>query len=175
MALLELGFILVVVGYGAFRLIRSQASARRYLEDGAQEAPLALDHLSSGLRRLATETRTLRISLEGPIRGLQELLSSELTRRDDELMDHTLLEMSRQVNDWLAMVDRLGEGERQRLEEVGGSPEPVRAMLRAEKGAFERSRFYVDGAPSLDVRLQALSQEFARIETALQVQSRIYR
>ncbi len=175
--IVELGFLMVAVGYGTFRLLRSQAAARRYLEEGAAEVPLELDHLSIGLRRLAQEARTLRISLDSPIRSIRELLHADITRthEDIESMDHALMEASRQVNDWLGMVDRLPESDRLRLEEIGVSAEPIRAVLRAEKGAFERARFRVADQPTLDHRLVALAQKFARIETALAVRSRIYR
>jgi len=176
MAVVELAMVLAAVSYGAYRLVRSQASARRYLEDGDEE-PLELDHLSSSLQRLAQETRTLRISLESPIRSIRELLRADISRthEDFESIDHALMEASRQVNEWLAMVDRLPERERQRFEEVGGSADIVRAALSAENGAFERSRFHVEGKPTLDLRMMALGRELVRIEAALQVRSRIYR
>lgn len=175
--IVELGFLLAAVGYGTFRLLRSQAAARRYLEEGAAEIPLELDHLPTGLRRLVQEARTLRISLDSPIRSIRELLHTDITRthEDIESMDHALMEASRQVNDWLGMVDRLSESDRLHLEEVGASPEPIRAVLRAENGAFERSRFRVVGQPTLDHRLAALAREFSRVETALAAHSRIYR
>ncbi len=175
--IVELGFLLVAVGYGTFRLLRSQAAARRYLEEGAALAPLELDHLPIGLRRLVQEARTLRISLDSPIRSIRELLHADITRthEDIESIDHALMETTRQVNDWLGMVDRLSEDDRMRLDEVGASPEPIREALRAEQGAFERARFHVAGEATLDHRLAALAREFARVETALAARSRIYR
>ena len=175
--IVELSFLLAAVGYGTFRLLRSQAAARRYLEEGATLAPLELDHLSLDLRRLVQEARTLRIALDSPIRSIRELLQADLTRthEDIESIDHLLMETSRQVHDWLGMVDRLSENDRMRLDEVGASPEPIREILRAEHGAFERARFRVAGQATLDHRLAALAQEFARIETALAARSRIYR
>ncbi|MCA9657609.1 MAG: hypothetical protein KC486_04650 [Myxococcales bacterium] len=175
--MIELALFVAAVGYGAFRLMRSQSAARRYLEEGKDDGPLELGHLTPSLRRLALETRTLRISLESPIRALRELLHADLTRTQEDIdaVDHALMEATRQVSDWLVVVDRLSESDRQRLDDVGGTPEPVRAVLNAEHGGFERSRFRVDGQPTLDVRLENLGKELARIEAALQVRSRIYR
>ncbi|MCA9636230.1 MAG: hypothetical protein KC420_09415 [Myxococcales bacterium] len=175
--MIELAVIVAAVGYGAYRLVRAQAEARRYLEEGQGEAPLELDHLTPPLKRLALETRTLRISLESPIRALRELGRADIARTQEDIdaVDHALMEATRAVGEWLREVDALAEIDRQRLEDVGGSPEPVRAALIAEHGAFERGRFRVEGRPNLDVRLGQVASELARIEAALQVRSRIYR
>ena len=69
--MVELFLVSMVVllgGFGFYRLMRAQQEARLYLESGA-EAPLQLSHLSSELARIARETRTLRISLEESAAG----------------------------------------------------------------------------------------------------------
>lgn len=163
-------------GFGFYRLMRAQQEARRYLESGT-EAPLELSHLSSALARVARETRTLRISLESPLRAVRELMRVDLTRTEDdfEAVDAALMETTRELGAWLTMIEALPEQERGALEAMGASPGAVRAALAAEGWAFERSRTYVPGRGSLDERLAAVLRELERVEGALQVPVNPYR
>jgi hypothetical protein len=168
--------ILLLTGFGYYRLMRAQQEARRYLE-GSAEAPLQLSHLSSPLAMVARETRTLRISLESPLRAIREFMQTDLTRTEDDLeaIDAALMDVTREIGRWLAMIDGLPVTERGALESMGASTGPVRAAMEAEGGAFERGHLRSPGRPSLDVRLEALLRELGRVEQALQVPQNPYR
>jgi len=168
--------VLLLTGFGFYRLKRAEQEARRYLEGGA-EAPLQLSHLSSALAMVARETRTLRISLESPLRAIREFMQTDLTRTEDDLeaLDAALMEATREVGQWLAMLDALPPVERDALERMGASAGPVRAAMEAEHWAFERSHLRRPGRPNLDERLEALMRELARVEKALQVPPSPYR
>lgn len=177
MGAIELAMLLVAASYGAYRLIRAQAETRRYLEDRA-EAPLELAHLSPTLAQVARETRTLRVALESTIRGVRAALSLDPTRTADEIeaLDAALMGATRDVGEWLAMLDGLPASELAALVELGVSQEGIRAALVAEHGSFERGRLRVAGRPTLDLRIEEIRRELGRIEEALvRGRSRIYR
>ena len=163
-------------GFGFYRLVRAQREARRYLESGS-DAPLQLSHLSSELARVARETRTLRISLESPLRAIREFMRTDLTRTEDdvEAVDAALMEATREIGVWLTMVDTLPEHERGTMEAMGGSPGAVRSALAAEGWAFERAHMRTPGRGDLDDRLDAILRELERVEKALQVPVDPYR
>lgn len=170
------GVIVAVSAYGYVRLRRADEAARRYLE-GGQEKPLQLAHLSETLARVARETRTLRIYLESPLHAVREHLQVDVTRTEDDLeaLDAALLDASREVGMWLAMIDGLAPHERQELEALGAGPETVRGALAAENWAFERAQIRSPGRARLDLRMEALIRELARVEAALQGQGHVYR
>ncbi|MDC0715910.1 hypothetical protein [Nannocystis bainbridge] len=166
----------LLVGYGFIRLRRADAAARRYLESG-QDKPLQLAHLSETLARVARETRTLRIWLESPLQAVRDQLATDLTRTDDDVegFDAVLLDASREVGLWLAMIEGLQPHERQELEALGAGAGAIRGAMEAENGAFERARLKLPGRPTLDVRIEAILRELTRIEAALQAQGHVYR
>lgn len=168
--------VLLLTGFGFYRLLRAQQEARRYLEGGA-EAPLQLTHLSGALARVARETRTLRISLESPLRAVRAFMTTDLTRTEDDLeaIDAALMEATREIGEWLAMIDELPAHERQAMDGMGASAGPIRAAMDAEQWAFERGHLKSPGRPDLDVRLEAVLLALSRIETALQVPFNPYR
>lgn len=168
--------VVLLTGFGFYRLIRAERDARRYLE-GRAEAPLQLTHLSGALAQVARETRTLRISLESPLRALREFMQVDLTRTEDDALavDGALLEATRAIGEWLAMIEDLPEQERGALSAMGASPAPIRAAVDAEHGAFERRNLHQKGRPDLDTRLEAILKELGRIEAAMQVQVGPYR
>ena len=94
---------------------------------------------------------------------------------DLEAVDAALLEATREIGDWLTMVDALPEHERSDMEAMGASAAPVRAALAAEGGALERKHVYVEGRASLDTRIEAILNALAKIESALQVPQGPYR
>jgi len=168
--------VLLLTSFGFYRLLRAQQEARRYLE-GSSEAPLQLSHLSRALAMVARETRTLQISLESPLRAIREFMQTDLTRTEDDLeaIDAALMEVTREIGEWLAMIDALPQHERSALESMGASAGRVRAAMEAEGWAFERSHLRRPGRPDLDVRLETLMRELGRVETALQVPPNPYR
>ena len=168
--------IVLVSTYGYVRLKRADEAARRYLEAG-EEKPLQLAHLSETLARIARDTRTLRIYLESPLHAVREHLRPDMTRTEDdvEAFDAALLDATREVGLWLTMIDGLQPHERQELDALGAGPETIRGALAAENWAFERAQLHAPGRARLDVRLEAVIRELARIEAALQGQGRVYR
>lgn len=168
--------VLLLTGFGFYRLIRAERDMRRYLE-GRAEAPLQLSHLSGALALVARETRTLRISLESPLRALREFMRVDLTRTEDDVqaMDAALLEATRAIGEWLAMIDGLPEHERLAMEAMGAGVGAIREAVDAEHGAFERGNLRRPGRPNLDVRIEAILKELGRIEAAMQVQAGPYR
>ncbi len=173
-------FLLVAAwaGYGIFHMLRSAERNRRYLAEGKEERPLQLDHLSLPLRRLAESTRMLRISLESPIRDIVEFRQGEFHQtagEDLESLDNMLMNLSRELGDWVRSVELLPEVDRARLEDLGISADPIRRALDEEGGAFERRNLHVPGRPPLDRRLEHIRSELARFESALQLTSGPYR
>ncbi|MFZ6178336.1 hypothetical protein [Nannocystis pusilla] len=166
----------LVVGYGFVRLRRADEAARRYLESG-QEKPLQLAHLSETLARVARETRTLRIFLESPLQAVRDHLATDLMRTDEDIeaFDAVLLDASREVGLYLAMIDGLQPHERQELETLGAGAGAIRGAMEAENGAFERAHVKAPGRPPMDQRMEALLRELTRIESALQAQGHVYR
>ncbi|MEZ4450303.1 MAG: hypothetical protein R3B09_12570 [Nannocystaceae bacterium] len=175
--MIEFVVLFAAVGYGAYRLVRAQGEARRYLEDSARDQPMILDHLSPTLAIFAQETRMLRLSLESPIRQVHELLSTDLTRTqgDVEAVDAALMDATRAVGEWLDRIEALPEADAQRLADLGCGGDFVRQAMVVENGSFERARLRMHGVPTLDRRLGGIVRELARIEAALQVRDRVYR
>ena len=177
MELLFLAAVMVlVVGYGYVRLRRSDEAARRYLES-SHDRPLQLGHLSETLARVTRETRTLRIALESTLQAIRDHLSPDLARSDEdvEAFDAALMDASRELGLWLAMIEGLQPHERQEIEALGAGPGAIRGAMEAENGAFERVHARAPGRAPLDQRFAAILGELARIEDALQGQGHVYR
>lgn len=176
-----MGWVFVAIAcaaaVGLFRIARSGADNRRYLEAGKNEAPLELDHLSAALGRFVSDTRLIRISLESSVRTIGQFIKGDLeaTNDDRDGFDQMLLGVTRNLADWLATVDQLDESDRQRISDGGGNPAVVRSTLELEGWAFERRNLRMRGAPPMDVRLKAIMDELHKVETALQQRARIYR
>jgi hypothetical protein len=86
-----------------------------------------------------------------------------------------LMNISRQLADWVNAVDALDEGDRATLADAGLSAEPVRAALDSEGGAFERQNMKGLGRPPMDQRMAAIIAELTRFETSLQTAPQPYR
>ncbi len=176
-----MGFFFLVIAllstYGIYRVVQTQARDRKYLQESKSDKPLELEHLPSSLQAIARDARSLRLLLESPVRDLAELRQGRLaaTAEDVEAFDTMLMNASREVGDFLVVVDRLGERERGALRDLGVSVEPIRQVLEAEGFSFERKRMLRAGMPPLDQRIEAIRQELAKIEAALQGSPRVYR
>ncbi len=173
-------FLLVAAfsAFGIYAMLQADRRNQAYLRDSKDEAPLQLDHLSGALRRLAQDTRMLRVSLEGPIRDVKAMRTGEFTQTagaDLEAFDGMLMNLSREVAEWLEVAARLPETDRGRLEDLGVSPDRVAEMLAREGGAFERRHLKRPGAPALDERLAALAAELNKLELSLQAGGSVYR
>ena len=173
----ELALLLAAAGYGVYRLTRAQAEARRYLEESGREGPLEVGHLSPALARAARETRTLRIALESAIRAAEAALRVDPTRtvEDVEALDAELMAATRALGEWLALIEGLPAADLARLEDLGGSPAPIRAWMAAERWSVERSRLREAGRPTLDARLREVTRALGLVEGALQAGPRGYR
>ncbi len=172
-----LGVVAVIGGYGIFRLYRSLAAAQRYLEESGQEPPLQLEHLPADVARVAQDTRSLRLSLEGPLRQAEDLLRVDLMRTQDDVESaaQVFMDASREVAEWLYTFDRLPEAKRRELRDAGIGPERIRAAMEAENWAFELSNLRVKGRQTMDLRIRNIVEELTRVEAALQTHSRGYR
>lgn len=170
-------FIAACAGYGFYRVLKSSERDRKYLAESREESPLQLAHLGFALQVLARETRTLRISLEAPVRDVAELRNGQLnaTAEDLDSFDTMLMNVSRAIADWLVGIDRLSENDRRALLDHGANPEPIRQALTEEGFAFERKNLKRVGSPPLDERLKAIMLELGKVETALQASQRVYR
>lgn len=176
-----MGYIFLIAAgwaaYGIYRLVRTGRESQRYLVESPREAPLQTDHLTPPLARLAHETRILRISLEAPVRQIQELLVGDLdSARNEDLdgFDNMLLGISAQLGDWLRTVDQLPATDAASLQDMGLSPEPVRAALVREGWTFDRKHLRGPGG-SMDRRITLVIAELQRFETHLQATRRVYR
>ncbi len=176
-----MGFFFLLVaawaGYGIFRLVRAHAESRRYLEAAKDDGPLQLGHLSVRLRQIAMDTRLLRISLESSVRDLEHFLRTDLNRtaEDFESLDGMLLNVTRELADWVRTIERLPELERARLEDLGVSEAPIRSALDSEGWNFERRTMRRRGMPDMDQRLRNIMAELAKVETTLQLPPMPYR
>ena len=173
-------FLLVAAlsAYGIFAMLRANERNQAYLRDAKVEAPLQLDHLSGPLRRLAEDARVLRVSLEGPIRDVRAMRTGEFSETagaDLEAFDNMLMNVTREVAEWLDEAARLPEPDHVRLEDLGVAPSRVREMLEREGGSFERRHLKRAGQPPLDTRLGALAEELNKLELALQASHSVYR
>ena len=173
-------FLLVAAfsAYGIYAMLRANRRNQQYLESSRDETPLQLDHLSGPLRRLVEDARLLRISLEGPIRDVLAMRTGdfrETAGTDMESFDSMLMNVTREVADWIEAADRLPSSDRSRLEDLGVGAQSIRHVLDSEGGAFERKHLNRPGAPPLDQRLEGLAKELSRFELALQTHDRVYR
>lgn len=170
-------FIAACVALGFARMWRVNEKERRYLTEGTREPPLRLDHLTEGLQTWLRETPSLRISLEGPIRDITELRHGQQSpaTADTDTIDNMLMDVSRQVDDWLRSSERLSTEDRLYGETRGVHGRIIAAAFASEGYAFLRSHILRAGAPPLDERLRAIATEPARIEVALQGEQRVYR
>jgi hypothetical protein len=171
-------FVAAWAAYGVYHMLRSSQRSKKYLAESGDEQPLQVDHLSRALAKLVQDTRLLRVSLEAPIRDVGDLLEGEFTQRASEDMegfDNMLMNVSRQVADWVHTVEKLEPGDRAKLEDAGISAEHIRAALDSEGGAFERKNLQPPGRPPLDKRLGAIVAELGRFEKALQTAAQPYR
>ncbi|MEE9383125.1 MAG: hypothetical protein V3V08_06895 [Nannocystaceae bacterium] len=96
-----LAFLLLggAAAFGLFRLVRSDAAGRRYLQAAADEALPSAAHLSPAMRTLAADTRTLRLVLEGTTRQLARGPYALFGRWGPWLVD-----LNRQLGEWLDSV-----------------------------------------------------------------------
>ncbi len=167
---------LVVAGLAAIGLLqtmRGQARSRRYLESSPEDNPLQISHLSRKLQALARDTRTLRLSLEGPLRELSEGGGTSMLGREFDEVQQRLRDAARELGDWIHEVERLPQNDRAYMHDVGASPGQVRALFEAEGWALERKR--QSGQPSLHQQLQRIVRELELFEERLQTPPDPYR
>ncbi len=155
--------------------MRSRAENVRYLEEAGEDAPLMISHLSRPLQRLAHETRALRLSLEDPMRQLRALPGRLSPDFDAKSIDQNLMNMSREIGDWLTTVRRLGEEDRERLVDVGANTAAVRDAFAAAGFALELGGGGGKRAKLLQAQIREIQRELLRIERALQIQGDPYR
>lgn len=173
-------FLLVAAfsAYGIYAMLRANQRNQAYLREAKVEEPLQLDHVSAPLRRLAQDARMLRVSLEGPIRDVKAMRTGEFSPSaggDTESFDTMLMNVTREVAEWLAEAARLPEADRARLEDLGDAPVRVREILDREGGSFDRRHIKRAGQPPMDDRLTALGAELNKLELALQANRSVYR
>ncbi|MBL4683094.1 MAG: hypothetical protein JKY37_00780 [Nannocystaceae bacterium] len=166
-----------LAGLGLLRVSKASAQSRKYLDASSDEAPLQVDHLTPQMRRFTADTRLLRISLESSVRTIGQLIDGdfEATNDDRDGFDQMLMGATRDVVDWLRIVETLGETERGQIMDGGGNPGAIREALVNEGWAFERRNLTTAGRPPMNLRLAAILAELHQIEVALQRTSRIYR
>ncbi len=163
--------------YGIYRLLHTGRETQRYLVEGPREAPLQTEHLTPPLARLAHETRILRVSLEAPVRQIRELLVDDIdsARNEDlESFDIMLLNVSRQLGDWLRTIDHLPANDAASLQDLALGPEPIRSALVREGWTFDRKHLRGPGG-TMDQRISHIIAELQRFETQLQSTRRVYR
>lgn len=176
-----MGYLFLIIAgwsvYGIVRMTRAGKESRRYLVEGREEQPLQVEHLSPPLARLAQDTRLLRISLEAPVRQIREVLIGDLDTtsvEDLDGFDNMLMNISRQLAEWVQTVDRLPANEAAIMTDLGLSAEPVRHALMAEGWSFDRRHLRGPTGP-MDQRLRHVVGELQRVELQLQTHRRPYR
>ncbi len=176
-----MGYLFLIVAgwaaYGIFRMMRSGAESQRYLAEGRNEAPLHTEHLSPPLAALLRETRLLRISLEAPVRQVRELMIGDLdtaSTEDLDGFDNMLMNISRQLGDWINMVERLPENDQATFADLGLSAAPIQQALIREGWSFDRKNLRGPGG-AMDERIKKVIAELQRVETQMQTTRRLYR
>ncbi|MEM6989618.1 MAG: hypothetical protein AAF721_03950 [Myxococcota bacterium] len=166
-----------LAGLGLLRMTKAGQQNKKYLDAGRDEQPLQLDHLSAQMRRFVADTRLLRISLESSVRTIAQFINGDLeaTNDDRDGFDQMLMNATRNVADWLGVVDRLGEAEVGRIVDGGGNPGAIRSAMEHEGWSFERRNLTMAGRPPMNLRLQAVMEELHKVELAMQQTNRIYR
>lgn len=167
---------LLVAGLAALGLMqtmRVQARSRRYLEGSPDAQPLQISHLSRKLQALARDTRSLRLSLEGPLHELSAGSSTALLGQEFDELQQRLRDAARELGEWIQEVDRLPQNDKEYLHDVGAAPEHVRALFEAEGWSFERKR--AAGQAPLRKQLQLIVRELELFEERLQSPPNPYR
>ena len=164
--------VAALAALGLLQTMRGQARSRRYLESSPEEHPLQLSHLSRPLQALARDTRSLRLSLEGPLRELAEGASAPMLGEFDELQQR-LRDAARELGDWVHEVERLSQTDQAYMHDVGADPGRARGLFEAEGWSLERKR--ESGQPPLHDRLQAIVHELQIFEERLQTPPDPYR
>lgn len=119
---------------------RESRSRERQLEAFADDPPIALDHLSPGLARLAEHTRLCRLQLETPLRRYREpLLRESPWGRRQRLRDYDLALINARLAlwEWLVSFRSLGAADLEALGALGLSLRPFRGLL-FRTGLFDR-------------------------------------
>lgn len=195
MGIVFYGVLLLIVGVSLRRPIGALAEARRQranlrrelraLAEGTYVAT-SLEHLTPSLARLVEETRVLRLALEEPLQAARAWLASDrspwlarvdmgdgsdLDRADE--VDVALVNARRAVWDWLAAIERLPEGDRAVLADLGLSEGTVRSALEA-KGAFRRTSAQPrEESARIERMIAPLRASLERFETALAGSTRV--
>ncbi len=164
--------VAALAAIGLVQTIRTQARGRRYLESSPDEQPLQISHLTHSLQVLVRDTRALRLSLEGPLRDLDEGASASLLGDSDELQQR-LHDAARELGEWLHDLERLARPDHDYVHDVGAEPERIRSLFESEGWSFERRR--QPGQPPLRDRLRALVDELKVFEERLQSPPNPYR
>lgn len=161
-----------VAALGLMQTMRGQIRSRRYLASSPVEHPLQLSHLSSKLQALARDTRALRLSLEGPLRGGQSLDVSVAIGEFDETQQ-VLNDAAREIGDWIHEVQRLSPNDAAYLHDVGAQSAQIVALFEAEEWSLERKR--KPGQLPLHQQLERLVRELTVFEERLQTPPAPYR
>jgi hypothetical protein len=167
---------LLVAGLAAIGLlqtVRVQARSRRYLESSPDDHPLQISHLSRKLQALARDTRSLRLSLEGPLHELSGGSGGPVLGQEFDEVQQRLRDAARDLGDWLREVDRLPQNDRAYMHDIGATADPVRALFEAEGWSLERKR--AAGQPPLHKRLHMIVRELQVFEERLQTPPNPYR
>jgi hypothetical protein len=157
---------------GLLQTMRGQSRSRKYLATHPDEGPLQLSHLSTKLQALASDTRALRLSLEGPLREGQRLDATVSLSEFDEVQQG-LNDAAREIGDWLHEVEQLGPSDQAYLHDVGAESGPIRSLFEAEGWSLERRR--KPGQPPLHKQLERLVRELTLFEERLQTPPAPYR
>ena len=123
---------------GLVQTMRSQARSRNYLESTLEDEVLDLSHLSAPLANLVIDARAIRSSLDGPQRFVDRMGRMGTLGSDAEELDSQLREVSRELGDWLAGVERLPEQERVQLGALSSNARELATLFGEENFALER-------------------------------------
>lgn len=170
LAVLALGFVGVGVQV-ARRGLSGRRALREAAEDDAEPEPLMLGHLSGALQRFVQDTRILRASLEGPARDVGLYLDGDVALRADDHagFDAMLMDVTRQIVEWLQTVEAFAASDQEQMAALGASSGGVQEVMRSVGGGFERRHLAVEMEPPLDARMRRIVDELERVEKALAV------
>jgi hypothetical protein len=163
--------VVLTAGYGVHRILAERRKMERYLRESSGEPPLQLSHLPRSLQKLAEDCRLLRISLDGPIRTVQEYRCGDIHRaagEDLDAFDNMLMDVTRQLTDWVNGLDSLDDFSSKQLTARGIDTHLVRNMLDDEGWSFERRNLYRAARPPLDQRLKMIADALVRFERGLE-------
>ena len=117
------------------------------------------------------------VSGSGRLTSYQELMIGDLdtaSTEDLDGFDNMLMNISRQLADWVNTVEKLPETDLATFQDLGLSGDSIRQVLIREGWSFDRKNLRGPGGP-MHQRIEHVIAELLRVEQQMQTSRRVYR